>query len=345
VRVVVTGLAFPDRPAGGTVYDWYGVYNEAPSVALSLANTTIEDCSRGVVIGSGAWGTVDACTFLDNEIGMQVISSSTPTISGSTFDGNTTDGIYCYAGAHISIEGNHIENSGLGIYCVSSSPTIQGENVIEENTTGIRCDVNASPGVYGNKIASNGNGVLASNGSEPHLGGAPEGSCDSTSTGGNKIIDNTYHVSVQSQVTVMAECNWWGTKKAPPASKFIGSVDYTPWLASDPLPGLVSAYRPENAEHVIPDRFDLLPGAPNPFNPSTRIRFEVPVPGAEVALEVFDVQGRRIQTLTRGYRPPGEHMVIWDGRDHRGGRVATGVYFVRMRAGSFTKTQKLVLLK
>ncbi|MFH2052296.1 MAG: M1 family aminopeptidase [bacterium] len=83
---------------------------------------------------------------------------------------------------------------------------------------------------------------------------------------------------------------------------------------------------------------------PNPFNPTTSIRFSLPA-GAEVDLTVYDAAGRRVRDLDPGFLPPGEHAVRWDGRDAAGRAAASGAYFVRMRAGAAVSTLPLTLVR
>ncbi|UCH85834.1 MAG: T9SS type A sorting domain-containing protein [Candidatus Latescibacterota bacterium] len=96
---------------------------------------------------------------------------------------------------------------------------------------------------------------------------------------------------------------------------------------------------------VLPDRFALYQNTPNPFNPSTTIRFDVPAAGGHVDLRIYDVSGRLVRTLVDGTVPAGEQSVVWDGRDNRGAHVTAGVYFYRLLAPGFTETRKLVLVK
>ncbi len=102
---------------------------------------------------------------------------------------------------------------------------------------------------------------------------------------------------------------------------------------------------PTAVPEQIPAQFALHPCAPNPFNPNTTIRYDVPSNGARVAITIFDVAGRRVRALVDGARPAGQQRVSWDGRDDAGRTVASGVYFYRMSSGSFTQTRKMVLLK
>ena len=92
----------------------------------------------------------------------------------------------------------------------------------------------------------------------------------------------------------------------------------------------------------VPRRVALGPNVPNPFNPSTRVGFDLPAPG-RVVLEVFDVRGRRIRGLVDAELPAGPHSVLWDGRDDGGRVMPSGVYFSRLRALETTLVRKMVM--
>jgi flagellar hook assembly protein FlgD len=83
---------------------------------------------------------------------------------------------------------------------------------------------------------------------------------------------------------------------------------------------------------------------PNPFNPSTTIRYGLASPG-RVDLRIHDLRGRVVRTLVAAVRPAGWHLELWDGRDDAGRRVASGVYFYRIEAGAFVQARKMLLLK
>ncbi len=97
----------------------------------------------------------------------------------------------------------------------------------------------------------------------------------------------------------------------------------------------------------LPRAFGLRQNAPNPFNPSTTISYSVPE-GTEplrVKLTVYDIRGRTVAVLADRTQDSGDYTVSWDGTDGDGRRVSSGVYFYRLRAGSFTATRKMVMLK
>ncbi|MEJ2721793.1 MAG: T9SS type A sorting domain-containing protein, partial [bacterium] len=89
-------------------------------------------------------------------------------------------------------------------------------------------------------------------------------------------------------------------------------------------------------------RNELFQNVPNPFNPNTTIRFRL-ADRTPARLEIFDVRGARVRVLLDDVRPPGSNEVFWDGKNAGGERVASGVYFYRLRAGDFQQTRKMVL--
>jgi hypothetical protein len=100
----------------------------------------------------------------------------------------------------------------------------------------------------------------------------------------------------------------------------------------------------ENAGVAKPSVTALHDARPNPFNPATTISFDLARP-EHVCLMISDVRGARVRTLVDENRPAGSQAVRWDGRDDGGASVASGLYFMRMQAGSYTDVRKLVLLK
>lgn len=88
----------------------------------------------------------------------------------------------------------------------------------------------------------------------------------------------------------------------------------------------------------------LRQNVPNPFNPSTRIEFELPR-AANAGLSMFDQRGRLVRTISLGELEPGRHEVTWDGKDEAGEAVAAGAYHYVLRAGGWESAKKMVLLK
>ena len=96
---------------------------------------------------------------------------------------------------------------------------------------------------------------------------------------------------------------------------------------------------------LIPTQFELSQNFPNPFNPVTTIRYGLPK-AERASLRVYNLLGEEVVALVDDEeKVAGYHLAIWDGRDKNGRNVASGVYVYRMRAGSFTKTCKMALVK
>ena len=93
-----------------------------------------------------------------------------------------------------------------------------------------------------------------------------------------------------------------------------------------------------------PSATALVGNYPNPFNPSTIIRFDLAA-AAHVGLRVYNVKGELVATLIDAHMTPGRREVSWNATDDGGDAVASGIYFCRLVAGDFQQTRKLVLLR
>ena len=96
---------------------------------------------------------------------------------------------------------------------------------------------------------------------------------------------------------------------------------------------------------IVPQRFALYQNVPNPFNPTTLIRYDVPAGGGLVSLRIFDVSGGLVRTLVDKPESAGRKRIQWDGKNDAGTRVSTGLYFYRLTAPGTQATRKMLLLK
>ena len=95
----------------------------------------------------------------------------------------------------------------------------------------------------------------------------------------------------------------------------------------------------------VPSRTELFRVTPNPFNPSTSVRYQL-ARDAWVTLRVYDIGGRAVRTLLDESRKAGPHTTTWDGMTDTGTAAGTGVYWVRMSTSrGFQATTKIVLLQ
>lgn len=97
-------------------------------------------------------------------------------------------------------------------------------------------------------------------------------------------------------------------------------------------------------QSLLPEVYALHPNTPNPFNPDTVIRYDLPE-AANVQIMIYNVLGQQVRTLVSANQEAGRYQVTWQGKDDLGREVSSGIYLMRMQAASFLKTQKMMLLK
>ena len=97
-------------------------------------------------------------------------------------------------------------------------------------------------------------------------------------------------------------------------------------------------------EPQLPTTFTLHEPYPNPFNPITSLRYDLPEQ-AEVILTVYDLMGREVTQLVNATQEAGYRSVQWNATDKQGKPVSAGVYLYQIQAGEFVQTMKMVLLK
>jgi N-acetylneuraminic acid mutarotase len=114
-------------------------------------------------------------------------------------------------------------------------------------------------------------------------------------------------------------------------------------LAVRPAPRIATAVREEHND-AIPQAFTLKQNFPNPFNPETTIRFDLPT-AEEVDLTVYNLAGQQVATLAQGLRQAARHTLRWGGRDDDGRELASGVYLFRLQVGMQVQTRKMLLVR
>ncbi|HOD65683.1 MAG TPA: FlgD immunoglobulin-like domain containing protein [candidate division Zixibacteria bacterium] len=192
-----------------------------------------------------------------------------------------------------------------------------------------------------------------------------------TATGDDGLLGTAAAYEVRYSRTAISESNWsaatlWPSVITPLASGLEQRVTLTGLQPGEVYYVALKAY--DDAANVSPlsnvdtgvakygiasdvDPDETLPGGyvldqnfPNPFNPTTSIRFSVPAAG-RAELTVYNTAGQEVTRLVDGALAAGEHTVTWDGRDRTGYPVASGVYYYRLAAGDQQHTKKMVLLK
>ena len=115
------------------------------------------------------------------------------------------------------------------------------------------------------------------------------------------------------------------------------------WSFLFPTPGAPNSITSVEDEELIPSEFNIR-AYPNPFNPSTNIRYSIPF-ASNVEIKIYDILGNEVAALINEEQPSGIFEVTWSGENSFGNRVSSGIYFARIKADQQVKNLKLMLLK
>ena len=127
-------------------------------------------------------------------------------------------------------------------------------------------------------------------------------------------------------------------------------ITYNYWLQSYELDGFSNLWGPVSAmvfdapPPELPIITELSGNYPNPFNPSTSIKFSLSNP-AYVNITVYNMKGQKVKTIISEEMDANYHHVVWDGRDKAGKPAASGIYFYRMKTGEYDKVKKMLIQK
>ena len=306
--------------------------------------------------------TVARCVFSWNTAwstgGGLRITGGEPRIGGCVFEANEalSGGGICVVSANATIEsclvaGNGADTSGAGIHLNGSNPlvrscTITNNSLASGNGAGIF--IHDGTAVIENTIVTFNDGGVG-----VYCTGSGNASLSCCDVWDNDHGDYVGCLAGMEGVDGNISANPLFCLGNAPDDPY-GLDDASPCApAGQPMCGLVGA-RPvacvvtgvETAEESAPPpaTYRLFANRPNPFNPTTTLRFAVPRAGS-VTLAVYDVTGRRVATLADGPYGAGEYSFTWHGVDDSGRSVGSGIYFARMSAGEFSAVRKMVLLK
>lgn len=126
-----------------------------------------------------------------------------------------------------------------------------------------------------------------------------------------------------------------------------GEFTSIPTNGSGAFDVVTSVKQPEGPK--LPQQFALQQNFPNPFNPTTQIRYELPE-AAHVELTMYNAVGQNVRVLVDETRAAGHHEIVWDGRDAAGNPVSSGVYVYVLRVSksnrvAFVDRRKAILMK
>jgi flagellar hook assembly protein FlgD len=94
----------------------------------------------------------------------------------------------------------------------------------------------------------------------------------------------------------------------------------------------------------VPTEYALPQNFPNPFNPETWIKYQLPA-SAHVRLSIYNSLGQEVRRLVDYTQPAAYHQVVWDGRNDAGNPLPSGIYFYRLETSKFTSIKKMVMMK
>ena len=100
----------------------------------------------------------------------------------------------------------------------------------------------------------------------------------------------------------------------------------------------------DEEKNILPKQFALHDNYPNPFNPNTTIRFDLPKE-IDVSIIIFNLLGQKVKTIDKSQMNAGFHSITWNGTNNHGAQVSAGMYLYQLRTSDFVKTKKMVLLK
>ena len=213
---------------------------------------------------------------------------------------------------------------GIGIFCVETREVEIEANALYNHEVGLWAR-SARPRIVRNQFFRNALAMRMEGSVVPArlvLNGVQEG---------EQLIDN------QTNQPLQAINNWWGNDdESWIAARISGDVNWRPFLNFDPR---------------IPLNFALGQNYPNPFNVGTQIDYQIgindPIVSGQttVELEVRTLTGGLVRHLVEGLAAPGLYSTSWDGRDERGERVASGMYYYVLRIGPIAHAKKMIFIK
>ena len=304
----------------------------------------------GVVLESDS-NTVTNSQFDNNGLGGMLIADSVNTVGGTKEDGNVFmnnggPGIVVEAGVGNSILYNVFSgNAGPAIDLGADGATA---NDAGDGDTGPN-NLQNFPELTNVQLRVEGRGPLVEGGlnsvsnSSFSLQFFTNESCDPSGNGEGEVLlgstnvttdgngDAAFSITAIGSASIGQFVTATATDAAGNTSEFSACYEITTTVSV-------------SSGIELPTEYALYENYPNPFNPTTTIKYELPEV-SEVSLVIYNLQGKSVRTLVSASLPAGSYTVDWDGRNDKGMQMASGAYLLKMSAGSFIQTKKLMLMK
>lgn len=290
-----------------------GIYAEAASVSLDSLTVT------GNYGNAGGGAVFKSCTLAD--VSNSVFSGNTGQYFGGAMHYNTTTG--GTISGNTIVENEATFSGGAGIYVQGNVPDMNN-NIVAFNIGG----------------ASFGNGVAVSAEPASYVCNDVFGNANSDYTGMADPTGTNGNISVDPLFCDLAAGDLSLNNASLCSETHSGSCGLIGALSETCGGGGESAV-PDGA---IPLAFKVEQNFPNPFNPSTTIRFALPS-AAHTRVVIFDLAGRKVKTLVDDMMAAQSHEAVWTGKDESGRAVSAGVYFYRVSSGDHLSVGRMALIK
>lgn len=242
-----------------------------------------------------------------------------------------------------------IEHATNGIYQHGTGTVSLADCTVRDGSTGIRA-ISGTVALERTLVTGNNEyGIYLDGGGTAVFGSGPDE--------WNEILDNgagrAGRALRNGANDIAAPYVWWGSVDPEQIAWSIydaddnasfGMVEFTPYCNAEHEAVAVSSVGTGDSSAGIPARFALAQGVPNPFNPTTLIRFDTTRP-SNVRLTIHDLAGRTVATLIDGPLAAGRHQRTWSGCDDSGRSLPSGVYFCRIESAEGIMTRKLALVR
>ncbi len=312
VTLTGTELSGNTRDPAATFMSGGGIYVENSIVSLdslTVSNNTAH---------TGAGASFKDCSQAD--VAHSVFAGNTAQFfGGAVYYQNTAAGTLT---SNTIVENDATFSGGGGVFVQGATPDFSN-NLIALNTGGVS---------FANGVATPGEpAVFNCNDVFGNANADYSGMADPTGSNGNVMADPLF--------CNLGEANYNVTTDSPCDADNSAGCGLIGALGSGC--GISAIPDPDNG---IPLVFQVEQNFPNPFNPSTTIRFALPA-SAHTQVVVYDLAGRKVKTLVDGLMPAQIHSVVWSGRDDAERSVSAGVYFYRVTSGDHFSVGRMALVK
>lgn len=321
-RVLPVTLGVPfDEPAFGTGY------TDVTYVIGGVDASTPHDVTYSSTGGGGGftelkWDVLEPTGYLANAVG------DTVCVQFEGYPGSRLDSV------RVALRRTGSMTGGIWRYTGASRPTPLGAKLaVPIAVTGLTTPPSPYPVPWPNWGSAD---VHAQNidASQPF---AVAFVCTGTYTTDNRVMTTRYPGAspYHSYTYIAGQSDWF--YYATPAGDSVSIYIMRAYVS------IPTAAGRETIE-LLPSSTQLLQNYPNPFNPSTTIEYLLSSRSG-VVLRIYDIMGREVATLVRGEQPAGRYQAVWNGETGGGKPAASGVYLCRLEAGSYLKTERILLVR